>query len=51
MTKIKNTQLKGAEIAEINITPIATVDPPLLNAAGLHAPYALRIVLEVVTKD
>ena len=26
-------------------------DPPLLNAAGLHAPYALRIVLELVSDD
>jgi glucarate dehydratase len=27
------------------------VDPPVLNAAGLHAPYALRIIVEVVTDD
>jgi glucarate dehydratase len=42
---------KGPRIKEIYITPIATVDPPLLNAAGLHAPYALRTVLELVTDD
>jgi glucarate dehydratase len=42
---------KGPKIKEIYITPIATVDPPLLNAAGLHAPYALRTVLELVTDD
>ncbi|MBK9489732.1 MAG: glucarate dehydratase [Haliscomenobacter sp.] len=41
----------GPRIKEIHITPIATVDPPLLNAAGLHAPYALRTVLEIVTED
>lgn len=41
----------GPRIKEIHITPIATVDPPLLNAAGLHAPYALRTVLEMVTED
>jgi glucarate dehydratase len=29
------------------ITPIALGDPPLLNAGGLHAPYALRLVLEL----
>jgi glucarate dehydratase len=29
------------------ITPVALGDPPLLNAGGLHAPYALRIVLEL----
>lgn len=45
------TSVKSPRIKEINITPIATVDPPLLNAAGLHAPYALRIVVEVVTDD
>ncbi|MCY4538662.1 MAG: glucarate dehydratase [Chloroflexi bacterium] len=38
-------------IYDINITPIAVADPPLLNAAGLHAPYALRIVLELVSDD
>ena len=41
----------GPRIKDIHITPIATVDPPLLNAAGLHAPYALRTVLEIVTED
>ena len=42
---------KGPRIKEFNITPIAVVDPPLLNAAGLHAPYALRTVVELVTDD
>lgn len=41
----------GPRIKEFNITPIAVVDPPLLNAAGLHAPYALRTVVELVTED
>lgn len=41
----------GPRIKDIYITPIAIVDPPLLNAAGLHAPYALRTVLEIVTED
>ena len=41
----------GPAIQEIRITPIAIVDPPLLNAAGLHAPYALRTIVEVVTTD
>ena len=39
------------KITEMNITPIAIADPPLLNAAGLHAPYALRIIVELVTDD
>lgn len=42
---------KGPKIKEINITPIAVVDPPLLNAAGLHAPYALRTIVELITDD
>ncbi len=39
------------QIREIVITPIAIVDPPLLNAAGLHAPYALRTIVEIVTDE
>lgn len=39
------------KIQEMHITPIAIADPPLLNAAGLHAPYALRIIVELVTDD
>lgn len=37
------------KIIDIRNTQIAVGDPPLLNAAGLHAPYALRIIVEVVT--
>ncbi len=43
--------MKFPKIKEFHITPIAVVDPPLLNAAGLHAPYALRTVVELVTED
>jgi glucarate dehydratase len=45
------TAKTGPRIKDITITPIATVDPPLLNAAGLHAPYALRTIVELVTED
>ena len=38
-------------ISEMHITPIAISDPPLLNAAGLHAPYALRTIVELVSDD
>lgn len=38
-------------IENLRSTPIALGDPPLLNAGGLHAPYALRIVLELETED
>ena len=43
--------MNGLTIKDIIITPIAVTDPPLLNAAGLHAPYALRTIVEVVTHD
>ena len=39
------------KIRELNVTPIAVTDPPLRNAAGLHAPYALRIVVEIISDD
>ncbi|WP_322999551.1 glucarate dehydratase family protein [Castellaniella sp.] len=29
------------------VTPIAFKDPPLLNAAGIHEPYALRSIIEL----
>lgn len=35
----------------MHVTPIAVGDPPLRNAAGLHAPYALRTIVELVTDD
>ncbi|MCS7055275.1 MAG: hypothetical protein NZM18_03750 [Thermoflexales bacterium] len=38
-------------ITDFRITPIAISDPPLLNAAGLHAPYALRVIVELVSDD
>jgi len=38
-------------ITEMHITPIALGDPPLLNAAGLHAPFALRTVVELVADN
>ena len=38
-------------ISDIHITPVAVPDPPLLNAAGLHAPYALRLIIEIVSAD
>ena len=39
------------KITDVDITPIAIADPPLLNAAGLHAPYALRAIVEIVTDE
>lgn len=34
-------------IANVTVTPVAVADPPLLNAAGCHEPYALRSIVEI----
>jgi glucarate dehydratase len=36
-------------IQDVRITPVAFRDPPLLNTVGVHEPFALRAVVEVVT--
>ena len=36
-------------ITNVTITPVAFVDPPLLNSVGVHEPFALRAVIEVAT--
>ena len=38
-------------IADMHVTMVAISDPPLLNAAGLHAPYALRLIVELISAD
>ena len=38
-------------IADARVTPIAFKDPPLLNVAGVHEPFALRSIIEVETDD
>ncbi len=35
------------KLKTIKITPIAFRDPPLLNAAGIHEPFALRTIIEL----
>ncbi|GIG66555.1 glucarate dehydratase family protein [Phytomonospora endophytica] len=35
------------DVRHIVVTPIAFPDPPLLNAAGVHEPWALRTIVEV----
>ena len=42
--------MSQTDLIALKATPIAVADPPLLNAAGLHAPYALRIIIELQTK-
>ena len=39
------------KIAQMRVTPIALIDPPLRSAFGLHAPYALRTIIELITDD
>jgi glucarate dehydratase len=38
-------------VTEVRVTPIAFPDPPLLNSAGIHQPWALRSIIEVVAAD
>ena len=38
-------------IVEMRIVPIAIADPPLRSAFGLHAPYALRTIVQLKTDD
>ncbi|WP_168016960.1 glucarate dehydratase family protein [Halomonas salinarum] len=38
-------------VTSVVVTPIAFRDPPLLNASGIHEPWALRSIIEVVTDD
>ncbi|GAB3606197.1 glucarate dehydratase family protein [Conyzicola nivalis] len=39
----------AARISRVEITPVAFADPPLLNAVGVHEPFALRAVLQLHT--
>jgi glucarate dehydratase len=38
-------------IRHVRVTPIAFRDGPLLNASGIHEPWALRAIVEVETSD
>jgi glucarate dehydratase len=39
------------KIREMRIVPVAMADPPLRSAFGLHAPYALRTIVQLTTED
>ncbi|MGW5273976.1 enolase C-terminal domain-like protein [Streptomyces sp. NPDC004044] len=41
----------GLRIRAVKITPVAFRDPALLNAVGVHEPYALRAIVEVDTGE
>ena len=33
-------------ITKVTVTPVAFADPPLLNAVGVHEPFALRAIID-----
>src|SRR5690349_20963833 len=39
------------KIVEMRVVPVAIADPPLRSAFGLHAPYALRTIVQLKTDD
>ena len=39
------------KIREMRVVPVALADPPLRSAFGLHAPYALRTIVQLVTDE
>ncbi|MFF0746360.1 glucarate dehydratase family protein [Streptomyces sp. NPDC004111] len=39
------------KVLDVVLTPVAFRDPPLLNAMGVHEPYALRSVVELRCED
>lgn len=38
-------------ITGLRLYPVAVADPPLRSSYGLHAPYALRTIVEILTDD
>lgn len=42
---------KDIRITHVRITPIAFRDGPLLNASGIHEPWALRSIVEIESSD
>ncbi len=38
-------------ITDLRLHPVAVADPPLRSSYGLHAPYALRTIVEIQTDD
>jgi glucarate dehydratase len=39
------------KIVEMRLTPVAFSDPPLRNSTGVHEPFAIRVIVELVTDD
>jgi len=34
-------------VTQLELIPVALPDPPLLNSWGVHAPFALRVILRL----
>jgi glucarate dehydratase len=45
----RSPQTDGGRVVRVQVIPVAFRDPPLLNAVGVHEPFALRSVVELVT--
>jgi glucarate dehydratase len=43
--------MNSTRITNVIVTPVAFRDPPLLNAVGVHEPFAVRSIIEVETSD
>ena len=43
--------MEKMQIADLRVHSIAIADPPLRSSYGLHAPYALRTILELESED
>jgi glucarate dehydratase len=43
--------VSALKVVDVRVHSIAIADPPLRSSYGLHAPYALRTILELVSAD
>lgn len=43
------TAVTWAVITDVEVTPVAFADPPLLNSVGVHEPWAIRTVVRIRT--
>ena len=50
-TGARERQAFQMQIVEMRVHSVAIADPPLRSSYGLHAPYALRTILELKSED
>ncbi len=43
--------MSATRVTNVVVTPVAFRDPPLLNAVGVHEPFAIRSIIELETTD